>query len=108
MRRRMPRRLYGAPVLNGTTGGCGCGGLGSLSVAGSCSSARKNGDDLTPLIGIGAIALIGIVGWVITKPERDAKIAKDLAVAQALREGKVDNLSLAQTEANVTGYGMSF
>ncbi len=74
---------------------------------GACC-ARKNGDDLAPLVGIGAIALIGIVGWVITKPQRDAKIAKDLAVAQALREGKVDNLSLAQTEANVTGYGMSF
>ena len=74
---------------------------------GACC-ARKNGTEISPLVGLGAIALIGIAGWVLTKPQRDAKIAKDLAVAQALREGKVDNLSLAQTEANVTGYGMSF
>lgn len=86
-------RVYGAPAMHGY----GC--------------ARAN-EGLSETLGtVGAIALIGglvVAGFLLTKRERDAKIEKDLAIAQAIREGKVSNLNLAQTEANVTGYGMNF
>jgi hypothetical protein len=49
-----------------------------------------------------------MLGWFLTKPERDAKIEKDRAIAQAIREGKVANLNVGQTDAKVVSYGAMF
>jgi len=61
-------------------------------------------------VGFGVIAGVVEIGWFMTKEERKAKIEKDRAIAQAIREGKVTNLNLSQAETNVSGYGygMSF
>ena len=83
-------RVYGAPKVNG----CGC--------------ARSNGGDGSPIFAILGIAGIAMVGWFLTKPERDAKIEKDRAIAQAIREGKVANLNVGQTDAKVVSYGAMF
>jgi len=90
-RREMTPHLYG-------THGCNCVG----------EDRKNDGENTSPFVMLGVIAVIGVVGWVVTKPARDAKIEKDRAIAEAIREGKVDSLNVGSTEATVTGYGMSF
>ncbi|MGA1707047.1 MAG: hypothetical protein ACO39X_08410, partial [Candidatus Nanopelagicaceae bacterium] len=69
-------RVVGVPVVSG----CGC--------------ARSNGDtanNVSPIVGLGILAGVVAIGWFMTKEQRDAKIEKDRAIAQAIREGKVSN-----------------
>lgn len=83
-------RVYGAPKVSGS------------------GYARSNGDDDFPILAFAGIAGLAMLGWFLTKPERDAKIEKDRAIAQAIREGKIANLNVGQTDAKVVGYGAMF
>lgn len=68
---------------------------------------RENGDstDLGILVlGIGGLIGLSLGYWyVVEKPKRDAQINQMNAISAGIRDGKVQNVSVAQADVRHTG-----
>ena len=55
-------------------------------------------------LGIGGLMAIGFGYWyVVDKPKRDAQINQMNAIASGIREGKIQNVSVAQADVQHRG-----
>ena len=81
-RREMTPHLYG-------THGC------------SCVRKNPNPEDAYPFAMIGLMGLIFVGAFIYSKPIRDAKVEKDLALAQAIRDGKIKSLTVGEIDGGV-------
>jgi len=56
------------------------------------------------VLGVGSVMALGLGYWfVVEKPKRDAQINQMNAISQGIREGKIQNVSLAQADVQHRG-----
>ena len=71
------------------------------------SQYRENGDGSNVgmlVLGIGGVFALGFGIWyVVEKPKRDAQINQMNAISQGIKEGSIENVSIAQADVQHRG-----